>query len=114
MVGPAKLGAGVIARETNAATGQTESNLYYFGGSPPVGAFTIDAQVARPDTKNSDSDVDMMVARLTYAMSKRTFVYTTIGRMDNDGASVVSLDIGGTVGTGLTQNGVMVSLRHHF
>lgn len=114
MLGPTKLGAGVIARELNAVTGQTESNLYYFGASHPIGAFTVDVQAARRDTKNSESDVDMLVARLTYAMSKRTFVYTAIGRMDNDGASAVALDAGGTVGAGLAQNGVMVGLRHHF
>ena len=114
MLGPTKLGGGVIARELNAAAGRTESNLYYFGASHPIGAFTVDAQVARRDTKNSDSDVDMLVARLTYAMSKRTFVYTAIGRMDNDGTSAVALDAGGTVGAGLAQTGVMVGLRHHF
>lgn len=116
MVGPTKLGGGVIARETNAnaATGFSESNLYYFGASHPFGAFVLDAQIARRDTKRSNNDVDMLVARLTYALSKRTFVYSAVGRMDNDGASAVALDAGGTVGAGLTQNGVMVGLRHHF
>ncbi|MGX4640206.1 porin [Massilia sp. SYSU DXS3249] len=114
MLGPTKLGAGVIARDLKAATGPLESNLYYFGASHPIGAFTIDAQVARRDTKNSESDVDMLVARLTYGMSKRTFVYTAVGRIDNDGTSAVALDAGGTVGAGLAQTGVMVGLRHHF
>jgi len=116
MLGPTKLGAGVIARDTNAnaATGDSESNLYYFGVSHPFGAFVGDVQIARRDTKNSNNDVDMLVARLTYAMSKRTFVYGAVGRMDNDGASAVALDAGGSVGPGLAQNGVMVGLRHHF
>ncbi|MGJ9417585.1 porin [Massilia sp. CMS3.1] len=116
MLGPTKLGAGVIARETNAnpATGFSESNLFYFGASHPFGPFVVDAQVARRDTKNSDNDVDMLVARLTYALSKRTFVYGAVGRMDNDGVSAVALDAGGTVGAGLAQNGAMVGLRHHF
>jgi predicted porin len=56
----------------------------------------------------------MLVARLTYALSKRTFVYGALGRMDNDGASAVSPDAGGTVGVGKTQDGVMAGLRHHF
>lgn len=112
--GPTKLGGGVVDRETNAATGRTDSDLYYLGVSHPIGAFVVDAQVARRDTKNSDNDVDMFVARLTYAMSKRTFVYTALGRMDNKGASAVALDAGGTVGAGLGQNGFMVGLRHHF
>jgi predicted porin len=116
MLGVTKLGGGVIKRETNAnaATGKSQSDLYYFGASHPFGAFVLDGQIARRDTKNSDNDVDMLVARLTYAMSKRTFVYSAIGRMDNDGTSAVALDAGGTVGAGLTQNGVMLGLRHHF
>lgn len=114
MLGATKLGAGVMDRETNAATGLAESVLYYAGASHPVGAFTVDAQVARRDTKRSDSDVTLLVARLTYALSKRTAVYTSVGRMDNDGSSAVALDAGGTVGTGLAQNGVMVGVRHIF
>jgi predicted porin len=114
MFGPTKLGGGVVARDTEAATGESKSNLYYLGVSHPIDAFVIDAQVARRDAKDSPNDVNMFVARLTYAMSKRTFVYTALGRMDNKGASAVALDAGGSVGTGLAQNGFMVGLRHHF
>lgn len=116
MFGPTKLGGGVIARETeaNAATGNSESNLYYLGVSHPFGAFVGDVQVARRDTKDSPNDVNMLVARLTYAMSKRTFVHASVGRMDNKGASAVALDAGGSVGPGKAQNGVLIGLRHHF
>jgi predicted porin len=114
MLGATKIGGGVIERETRAATGLTESDLFYLGVSYPAGPCTIDAQVARRDTKHSPSDVDMLVARLTYGLSKRTAVYTSVGRMANKGASAVSLDAGGTVGAGLGQNGVMAGLRHTF
>ena len=114
MIGPTKIGGGLIDRETNAATGTTESLLWYLGVSHPINNFVIDVQAAARNTKNSDDDVTMLVARLNYALSKRTVVYTAIGRMDNDGASAVALDAGGTVGVGKTQNGVMVGLRHHF
>jgi predicted porin len=114
MIGPTKIGGGVVDRETNASTGRVDSDLYYLGVSHPIGAYTIDAQVARRDTKDSSSDVNMLVARLTYNFSKRTAVYTAIGRMDNKGASAVALDAGGTVGAGLAQNGVMAGLRHTF
>jgi len=114
MVGATRIGAGVVDRETNAATGRVDSDLYYLGVSHPIGSYTLDVQGARRDTKNSDSDVNMLVARLTYAFSKRTAVYTAVGRMDNKGASAVSLDAGGTVGAGLAQNGVMLGLRHSF
>ncbi len=114
MIGPTKIGGGLIDRETNAATGTTESLLWYLGVSHPINNFVIDVQAAARNTKNSDDDVTMLVARLNYALSKRTVVYTAIGRMDNDGNSAVALDAGGTVGVGKTQNGVMLGLRHHF
>jgi predicted porin len=114
MVGATKIGGGVIDRDTRAATGRTESDLYYLGVSHPIGLTTIDAQVARRDTKNSSSDVNMLVGRVTYNFSKRTAVYGAIGRMANKGASAVALDAGGTVGAGLGQNGVMTGLRHTF
>ena len=114
MVGATKVGAGVIDRDTNASTGLTESDLYYLGVSYPIGAYTVDVQAARRDTKNSSSDVNMLVGRLTYNFSKRTAVYGAVGRMANKGNSAVALDAGGTVGAGLGQNGVMVGLRHTF
>ena len=114
MLGATKFGAGLMDRETNAATGLAESVLYYAGASHPIGALTVDAQVARRDAKRSNADVTLLVARLTYALSKRTAVYTSIGRMDNDGSSAVALDVGGTVGVGLAQNGVMLGVRHSF
>lgn len=114
MVGATKFGAGLMDRETNAVTGLAESVLYYAGASHPIGALTIDAQLARRDAKRSNADVTLLVARLTYALSKRTAVYASIGRKDNDGSSAVALDVGGTVGVGLAQNGVMLGVRHIF
>ncbi|MRV75024.1 porin [Duganella sp. FT92W] len=115
MAGETKLGGGVIARKTNAATGVSESDLYYFGVSHPLSPLLVlDGQVAYRDLKNSNADVTMYVARLTYLLSKRTATYAAIGRMKNDGASAVALDAGGTVGVGKTQNGVMAGVRHAF
>lgn len=114
MLGATKIGAGVVDRDTNAATGESESDLYYLGVSHPIGLFTLDAQVARRDTKHSPSDVNMLVGRVTYNFSKRTALYGAVGRMANKGASAVALDAGGTVGTGMGQNGVMAGLRHSF
>jgi predicted porin len=114
MLGTVKIGAGVIDRDTKAATGRTESDLYYLGASYPVGAFTLDAQWAKRVTRHVDADVTMLVARVTYALSKRTYLYTGVGRMDNEGTSAVPLDASGSVGVGRTQNGFMAGLRHHF
>jgi predicted porin len=114
MLGAVKVGAGVIDRDTKAVTGRTESDLYYFGASYPFGAFVVDGQWAKRVIRHADADVTMLVARLTYALSKRTFLYTGIGRMANDGTSAVPLDASGSVGAGKTQNGFMAGLRHHF
>lgn len=114
MLGATKLGMGVVDRTTRAATGLTESDLYYLGISRPAGAYSFDAQVARRDTKRSPSDVNMFVARITYSLSKRTAVYSSVGRMANKGASAVAVDAGGTVEAGMSQNGFMAGLRHAF
>jgi predicted porin len=115
MVGPTKIGAGVVDRKLRASTGPLESDLYYLGVSYPfTPVLVLDAQIARRDTKNSASDVNFIAARLTYNLSKRTAVYSTIGQIKNKGASAVAIDAGGTVGVGLTQNGVMAGLRHTF
>ncbi|MGK5078712.1 porin [Janthinobacterium sp. HLX7-2] len=113
--GEAKIGGGVMGRTTRAATGLTESDLYYLGVSYPLTPFvTLDTQVARRNQKSSDNDATMLVGRLTYYFSKRTAVYAALGRMKNGGTSAVSLDAGGTVGAGKTQNGLMSGLRHTF
>jgi predicted porin len=114
-IGEARIGGGVMDRTTRAATGLTESDLYYLGVSYPLTPIvTLDTQVARRDQKHSDADVTMLVARLTCYFSKRTAVYGALGRMKNGGNSAVSLDAGGTVGAGKTQNGLMTGLRHTF
>jgi predicted porin len=114
MVGAVRIGAGVMHRKTAAATGLVESDLAYLGASYPFGAFTLDGQIARRDTKRSANDVTLAVARLSYALSKRTAVYTSAGHISNDGVSAVALDVGGTVGAGMSQNGVMAGIRHSF
>ena len=114
-VGEGKLAGGVIDRTTHAATGLSQSDLYYLGVSYPVTPLTtLDTQVARRNTKDVNADVSMLVARLTYYFSKRTAVYGAVGWMKNSGTSAVSLDAGGSVGVGLTQSGIMTGLRHSF
>jgi predicted porin len=115
MVKGTKIGAGIVDRKTLAATGVTESDLYYLGvGVPLTGTLTLDAQVARKNVRHSPDDTNMAVARLTYALSKRSAAYVGLGRMDNHGAAAIALDAGGTVASGRAQNGVMTGLRHAF
>ena len=69
---------------------------------------------ARKAVDASPDDTNMIVARLTYAFSKRTAVYGAVGRMDNKGQAAIALDVGGSAAPGRTQNGIMAGLRHSF
>jgi predicted porin len=115
MLGRTRLGAGVMDRKTFAVTGVTESDIYYLGVSHPMAPqLTLDAQVARKSVKGSPNDTNMLVARLTYSLSKRSALYAAVGRMDNHGQAAIALDAGGTVAPGRAQNGVMSGIRHAF
>ncbi|MCG2583580.1 porin [Massilia sp. TS11] len=114
MLGSAKLGGGLIRRHTLAASGITNSDLVYLGVSVPQGQWTLDAQVARKDVQAAADDTTLLVLRASYALSPRSAVYASLGRMDNHGNAAIALDAGGSVGSGKTQSGVMGGLRHLF
>ncbi len=116
MLGGTKIGAGVIDRRTRAAGAvNTNSDLYYLGVSHPIStALVLDAQLARLNVKSSPNDVSLAVARLTYNLSKRTALYTSLGYQKNGGTSALAIDAGGTVGPGKSQLGVMSGIRHTF
>jgi len=115
MVGATKIGAGIIGRKTDTATGIVDSDLVYLGAGIPVAPrLTLDAQVARRNVHGSPDDTNLAVARLTYALSGRSAVYAGVGRMDNHGAAAIALDAGGTTAPGKAQSGVMAGMRHAF
>ncbi|WP_288407804.1 porin [uncultured Herbaspirillum sp.] len=116
MIGDVKIGGGVVDRRTRAAANtNTDSDLYYLGLSYPLStALVLDAQVSRLDVKNSPNDVTLSVARLTYSLSKRTALYTSLGYIKNSGTSAIAIDAGGSVGAGKNQLGVMTGIRHTF
>ncbi|PLY60250.1 porin [Herbaspirillum sp. BH-1] len=115
MLGQSKIGGGVIDRKTRAATANTDSDLYYLGFSTPLSvALVLDAQVARLKVKGTSNNSTLSVARLTYNLSKRTALYSSVGYMKNGGSAAIPLDVGGTVGVGMNQFGVMTGVRHTF
>lgn len=116
MIGDVKIAGGVVDRRTRAAANvNTDSDLYYLGVSYPLTTtLVLDAQVSRLNVKGSDNDVTLSVARLTYNLSKRTALYTSLGYIKNGGTSAVAIDAGGTVGAGKNQLGVMSGVRHTF
>lgn len=115
MLSETKIGLGVVARKTRAATSNTDSDLYYLGATYPISkALVLDGQIARLNVKGTNKKSTMTVARLTYNLSKRTALYTSVGYMQNGGAAAVALDAGGTVSAGKNQVGVMSGIKHMF
>lgn len=115
-VGSVKVGLGVLDRKTRAAAGvNTNSDLYYLGATWPISAaLVLDGQVSRLNVKGSDNKSTLSVARLTYNLSKRTALYSSLGYIKNGGLAAVAIDAGGTVGTGKNQAGVMMGIKHMF
>ncbi|PUA20453.1 hypothetical protein C7W93_12095 [Glaciimonas sp. PCH181] len=98
-----------------ASTDASNSDLYYAGVTQPLSpAPQLDVQAARRNVRNGGGDTTMLVARLSYFLSKRTSLYSAIGCMNNAGNAVIALDAGGSVGTGKCQSGVMAGIRHMF
>jgi predicted porin len=116
MIGATKIGGGAIQRDQDSGAANLDSTMYYLGATQPLGGpLTLDVQVIHRDEKDRvDADVTMAVARLTYALSKRTFLHASYGRVDNDTNASQSVDAGGAVAQGKNQNGVLLGLRHHF
>lgn len=117
MIGAVKIGAGVMARKKVAATpvNNLKSDLYYVGASYHLmPGLQLDGEVAWHDVKGSANDSMLTVLRLTYNLSKRTAVYSSLGHMKNSGAAAIALDAGGTVGVGMNQSGISVGVRHVF
>jgi len=114
LFGDLKIGAGLENRKIAAAANQT-SNMYFIGASYPFATqWIVDGQVIRYKVKDSDKVSTLSVLRLGYNLSKRTMLYTSLGYMKNSSTAAVSLDPGGTVGTGMNQLGVMTGIRHAF
>jgi predicted porin len=115
-VGSVKVGLGVLDRKTRAAAGvNTNSDLYYLGATWPISAaLVLDGQVSRLNVKGGDNKSTLSVARLTYNLSKRTALYSSLGYIKNGGLAAVAIDAGGTVGTGKNQAGVMMGIKHMF
>lgn len=114
MLGAAKLAGGVVDRRTRSAT-EVCSRLYFAGLSYPLAPrWVLDSQVGRLVLADSPNDATTVAARVSYAFSKRTLAYASLGHMRNEGRAAYSVSAGGTVGPGMDQSGLMLGLRHGF
>jgi predicted porin len=111
--GAVKLGAGWIRRNTSSSV-HSQSDIFFAGGSYLfTPALTFDAQAVRYILRTR-SDATLLVGRATYAFSKRTSVYSSIGYIFNSSKSAVPVSAGGSVGTGKDQVGAMVGMQQRF
>jgi len=113
-----KISGGVMLRDNDGSATTPRSRMVLAAVSWPVTpAITLDADWAQLKFKNSPNGATLLVARATYALSKRTAIYLSVGRIDNDGAANFSVS-GGAGGSnpaaGAGQNGVLTGLRHTF
>lgn len=114
MVSKVKIAGGLLRRDNDGSV-TPRSNLWFLGASVPFGSsFVFDGQLIKYDVKDSGNDADMIALRLVDNLSKRTAVYVTAGYIDNKGSAAYSVSGGGTVGTGMSQTGLMVGTRHSF
>lgn len=112
--GDFKLAGGYVRRDNEGAAAP-RSNLSYLGVSywvTPV--VSVDAQVSRLDVRGTGRRADLAAVRARYHVSKRTSVYAMIGAISNEGNSAVPLSAGGSVGSGMSQNGVLTGMLHTF
>jgi predicted porin len=116
--GALKLGAGLIARDNEASVATPRSNLWYLGAAYNVTPqFVLDGELFRLDFKDSANGAKLFALRGTYALSKRTAVYATAGRINNDGTTALSVSngaAGGAPPAGGGQTGIAAGLRHSF
>jgi predicted porin len=96
-------------------------DLYEVGATVPVGAGEIRAAYSmykRKDISNADSD--RFALGYGYNLSKRTQVYATVARVDNDGAATRGLAVSSsslaspTIAAGRNVTGYEFGIRHSF
>ncbi len=118
-LGDTKIAGGLLRRDNDGSTVSPKSDIWYVGASYPVTpALTVEGQYLNLRYKNvDDRDSAMVVARVIYALSKRTAVYSQVGHIRNDRLAAVSVS-GGAPGSnpaaGSSQTGVNFGIRHTF
>jgi predicted porin len=110
-----KVAGGLIHRNNEGSTATPRSDLYFIGASYPVTpVLQMDAQYAQLKFKDSSNKATFGILRGTYNLSKTTAVYAAVARINNDGASAISVS-GGAGGSnplaGGSQTGLVTGIR---
>lgn len=118
MLGKAKIGGGWLRRDNQASPTAPRSDLFYGGAAYPVtAALTLEAEAFYQRFHHSPNKVWLFASRATYAFTKRTAVYGTLGYIVNGGDLALSVN-SGQAGTnpvaGARQFGAMAGVKHVF
>jgi predicted porin len=99
-----------------------EELMYTVGATVPVGAGVIRASYGSADleggtaaTATSDADdAQLFAIGYVHNLSKRTALYTTVSRINNDGAQRFTLSSNPPLAAGQSSTGAEFGLRHSF
>lgn len=117
LLSQAKLGVGVIRRDNDGST-TPRSELWYAGAAYDVTpTLTLAGQVYYLKFHNSGDKAILYALRGSYALSKRSSVYVTVGHIKNEGQLATSVSTGAPNSSpkpGGSQFGSMVGIKHIF
>lgn len=113
-----KLGAGLVDRRNQGSAATPNSRLWWLGGAYPVTPLLqVEAQYFKLAYSSSPNQAQLWALRGTYALSKRTAAYVTVGQIHNNGSLALSVSgaaAGGAPAAGGQQSGLGVGIRHTF
>ncbi|WP_408528268.1 porin [Paraburkholderia fungorum] len=117
-LGSAKIGIGWIRRNIAAAS-HLQGDIFFAGGTYSVTpALALDVQglryLQRGEGGQGDANSMLLIGRVSYFLSKRTTVYTSVGYMFNSAQAANAVASAGTVAAGVNQVGVMTGIQQRF
>lgn len=104
----ASLGVGL-----NRGTGTTDNRDYMLGVTVPVGAGAVLASFIRKDDRTfANSDADQWALGYTHSLSRRTNLYTSFARINNDPGA--GFTVGNATEGGSGDKAFNIGIRHKF
>lgn len=112
-IAPVKLFASYQRQTSETSIASGDTNLYWVGAQYKKGAaFTLTGALYFNDPDGSANNSRMLTILASFALSKRTDLYSEVAFMSNQDAAM--LGMGGAVNPGDRQGGVIVGVRHRF
>jgi predicted porin len=110
---PVKLFASYQRQRMETAVTSRDINLYWVGAQYSTGGpFTLIGSLYFNDPDGSAKRSNMLTIFASYALSKRTDLYSEVALMKNQDVAMVGM--GGAVNPGDHQRGAIVGIRHRF